>query len=187
MSEVRYKFVELSVVTDDALEQAVNQWVARGWQLDRIHFVPSQGSRRPAMAFVSFIRDRDGAPQPTKPRWTGSDAADWDGDDQRNAEHALVGVPDSGGTMPGTGIGAYGDELGFGSAGRTPGPRRAPEPYVEFEGPELGGDTPSDEMDDMSDQPDTIADGSGNDGRRPVAPPRRRRTTSTTQRRKTKR
>lgn len=51
---VRYKFVELSTVTDETLEHVVNHWVVQGWQLDGIRFVVTEHSRRPAMAFVSF-------------------------------------------------------------------------------------------------------------------------------------
>lgn len=58
---LRYKFVELSLVTEETLERAVNEWVAQGWQLDRIHFVTSDASRRPAMAFVGFVREVDAA------------------------------------------------------------------------------------------------------------------------------
>jgi hypothetical protein len=47
---VTYKFVELSVVTDESIEECVNDWVG-------IRFVVSDASRRPQMAFVSFIRD----------------------------------------------------------------------------------------------------------------------------------
>jgi hypothetical protein len=54
---LQYKFVELSTVTDDTLEECVNEWVARGWQLEGIRFVTTEHSRRPAMAFVSFTRD----------------------------------------------------------------------------------------------------------------------------------
>lgn len=54
---LRYKFVELSLVTDESLESAVNEWVARGWQLERIQFVTSEASRRPVMAFVAFVRE----------------------------------------------------------------------------------------------------------------------------------
>lgn len=53
---VSYKFVELSIVTDETIEAAVNEWVGRGWQLDAIRFVTSEASRRPTMAFVSFVR-----------------------------------------------------------------------------------------------------------------------------------
>lgn len=53
----RYKFIELSTVTEETLEATVNEWVARGWQLDAIRFVVTEHSRRPAMAFVSFTRE----------------------------------------------------------------------------------------------------------------------------------
>ena len=55
-----YKFVEVSPVTDDALERAVNEWVQQGWTLDGIRFVHHESSKRPVMAFVSFVR----APEP---------------------------------------------------------------------------------------------------------------------------
>jgi hypothetical protein len=54
---ITYKFVELSVVTDEAIEEVVNTWVAKGWQLDAIRFVTTERSRRPTMAFVSFTRE----------------------------------------------------------------------------------------------------------------------------------
>jgi hypothetical protein len=60
-ADVVYKFVELNVVTDDAIEQCVNEWVAQGWQLDAIRFVVTDHSRRPAMAFISFVREREPA------------------------------------------------------------------------------------------------------------------------------
>ena len=31
--------------------------MAQGWALDRIHFVTSDASRRPVMAFVGFVRE----------------------------------------------------------------------------------------------------------------------------------
>jgi hypothetical protein len=54
---LQYKFVELSVVTDESLELCVNEWVPQGWTLEGIRFVMSEHSRRPAMAFVSFTRE----------------------------------------------------------------------------------------------------------------------------------
>ena len=54
---LEYKFVELSIVTDETIEEAVNAWVARGWLLDGIRFVTTDASRRPQMAFVSFTRE----------------------------------------------------------------------------------------------------------------------------------
>jgi hypothetical protein len=52
-----FKFVELTVVTEESLEDAVNMWVAQGWELEDIRFVITEHSRRPSMAFVSFTRD----------------------------------------------------------------------------------------------------------------------------------
>jgi len=57
---LRYKFIELSIVTDEAIEVVVNEWVGQGWELEAIRFVTTEHSKRPAMAFVSFTRD---APQ----------------------------------------------------------------------------------------------------------------------------
>jgi hypothetical protein len=57
---LRYKFVELTRVTAATLDEAVNRWVAEGWQLDAIRFVVPDGARRPKMAFVQFVRDPDG-------------------------------------------------------------------------------------------------------------------------------
>lgn len=54
---LRYKFVELSVVTDESIETAVNEWVGQGWLFDGIHFAMSPASKRPAMAFLSFTCD----------------------------------------------------------------------------------------------------------------------------------
>jgi hypothetical protein len=56
---VIYKFIELSTVTDETLEEVVNLWIGKGWQLDGIRFVTSEASRRPQMAFVSFTRERE--------------------------------------------------------------------------------------------------------------------------------
>jgi len=61
MSTPIYKFVELTTVTEDTLEQTVNEWVAQGWHLDAIRFVVTEHSRRPSMAFVSFVRGRGAA------------------------------------------------------------------------------------------------------------------------------
>ena len=60
MTAPTYKFVEVSVVTDENLEEVVNEHVAQGWKLDVIHFAMRDASHRPAMAFVQFIRS--GAP-----------------------------------------------------------------------------------------------------------------------------
>lgn len=52
---LRYKFIELSIVTEQTIEDVVNDWVGQGWQLEGIRFVTSEHSKRPAMAYVSFI------------------------------------------------------------------------------------------------------------------------------------
>lgn len=51
-----YKVVELTTVTDETLEQAINTWVARGWHLDSIKFAMHDASRRPTMAFILLTR-----------------------------------------------------------------------------------------------------------------------------------
>lgn len=51
-----YKVVELSVVTDDYIENALNEWTEKGYIFDSIHFVVTQASRRPSMAFIFFIK-----------------------------------------------------------------------------------------------------------------------------------
>lgn len=56
---IQYKVVELSVVTDETIEAALNTWASRGWQLDGIQFAMRESSKRPAMAFILFARDDD--------------------------------------------------------------------------------------------------------------------------------
>lgn len=57
---LQYKFVELGIVTDETIEECVNDWVSEGWHFDGIRFVTTEHSKRPSMAFVSFTRE---APQ----------------------------------------------------------------------------------------------------------------------------
>lgn len=54
---LRYHFVELSTVTDEALEAAVNEAVDDGWHFDGMHFAMTAASKRPAMAFLAFTRE----------------------------------------------------------------------------------------------------------------------------------
>ncbi len=54
---VRNKCVELTTVAAETIEECVNEWVGQGWTLEGIRFVVGEGSRRPQMAFASFIRD----------------------------------------------------------------------------------------------------------------------------------
>ena len=53
----RYKVVELATVTDESLEQTLNEWTAQGYRLDGIHFAMRESSKRPSMAFLIFTRD----------------------------------------------------------------------------------------------------------------------------------
>ena len=52
----RYKVVELAIVTDQTLEEALNAWTEQGWQLDSIQFAMREASKRPAMAFILFVK-----------------------------------------------------------------------------------------------------------------------------------
>ena len=49
-----YKVVETSTVTDEEIERLVNEWEAKGYAFASIHFVTTQASRRPVMAFLFF-------------------------------------------------------------------------------------------------------------------------------------
>jgi len=62
MTPLEYKIVELSLVTDEEIEKAINEWVAKGWVFEGMQFAMRDSSRRPAMAFLSFTRPR---PAPT--------------------------------------------------------------------------------------------------------------------------
>jgi len=53
---IRYKVVELSTVTDEEIEKAVNSWVEQGWSYDGVNFAMRESSKRPAMAFLFFTK-----------------------------------------------------------------------------------------------------------------------------------
>jgi len=57
-----YKVVETSDVSEDALERILNEWTARGWRFDMMQFAMRDSSKRPAMAFVTFVREDDARP-----------------------------------------------------------------------------------------------------------------------------
>ena len=54
---LEYKVVEISAVTDEAIESVLNEWVAQGWIYDGLQFVVRDSSPRPCMAFVTFKRE----------------------------------------------------------------------------------------------------------------------------------
>ena len=60
-SAMSYKVVEIGTVTDDEIERIVNEWTAKGYEFASIHFVTTQASRRPVMAFLFFAGPDDTA------------------------------------------------------------------------------------------------------------------------------
>jgi hypothetical protein len=56
LASVVYKVVETSDVTEDALERILNEWTAQGWRFEMMQFAMRDSSKRPAMAFVTFVR-----------------------------------------------------------------------------------------------------------------------------------
>lgn len=56
LSDPRIKVVETSIVTDEELERLINEWLQKGYRLDKIDYVSSPASRRPQMAFLFFER-----------------------------------------------------------------------------------------------------------------------------------
>lgn len=56
-----YKVVETSLVTDETIERIINEYISQGWTLDGIKFAMREASKRPAMAFILFIRENSDA------------------------------------------------------------------------------------------------------------------------------
>ena len=54
---LRYKVVEINTVSEDMLEETINEWTAQGWQFDGMHFAMRESQKRPSMAFVLFTRE----------------------------------------------------------------------------------------------------------------------------------
>ncbi len=52
-----YKVIELGTVTEETIEETLNEWTAKGWSLNGIQFAMRESSRRPSMAFVLFTRE----------------------------------------------------------------------------------------------------------------------------------
>lgn len=53
---MEYRVIETSTVTDEEIEKVLNQWIDRGYTFESIHFVTSDASRRPKMAFLFFTK-----------------------------------------------------------------------------------------------------------------------------------
>jgi hypothetical protein len=54
----KYKVVELSTVSEDILEGTLNEWTAKGWNFDGVHFAMRESQKRPSMAFVVFTKEK---------------------------------------------------------------------------------------------------------------------------------
>jgi hypothetical protein len=54
---LEYKVVEVTTVAEDFLEEALNEWTARGWRFDGMQFAMRESSKRPSMAFILFTRE----------------------------------------------------------------------------------------------------------------------------------
>jgi hypothetical protein len=52
-----YKVIELGTVTEEAIEDTLNEWTGKGWNFNGMQFAMRESSRRPSMAFVLFTRD----------------------------------------------------------------------------------------------------------------------------------
>ena len=51
-----YRVAEVSPVADETLERALNECAAEGWGFESVHFVTHEGSHRPALAYLFFVR-----------------------------------------------------------------------------------------------------------------------------------
>lgn len=54
-----YKVVELTTVSEDMIEETLNEWTARGWIFDGLNFAMRESQKRPSMAFVIFTKEED--------------------------------------------------------------------------------------------------------------------------------
>jgi hypothetical protein len=55
-AEGEYRVVEVSPVGEESLERALNHWTREGLAFQSLHFVMREGSHRPAMAYLLFLR-----------------------------------------------------------------------------------------------------------------------------------
>jgi hypothetical protein len=55
-----YKVVEVSPVSEETLEEALNEWTAAGFAFESLHFVAREGSHRPALAYLFFVQRKRG-------------------------------------------------------------------------------------------------------------------------------
>jgi hypothetical protein len=62
-----FKVVEVSPVGEETLERALNDWTQEGWTFQSLHFVTCEGSHRPALAYLFFVRGGSPGGARTKP------------------------------------------------------------------------------------------------------------------------
>jgi hypothetical protein len=48
------------MVTEEDIEAALNDWTAKGWTFDSMQFAMRDSSKRPAMAFITFMQKEAG-------------------------------------------------------------------------------------------------------------------------------
>lgn len=53
-----YKVVEVNSVTEDELENVLNEWTAEGWGFNGMQFAMRESQKRPSMAFVIFTKEK---------------------------------------------------------------------------------------------------------------------------------
>ena len=46
-------------MTEEAIEEALNEWTCTGWNFSGMQFAMRESSRRPSMAFVLFTREEE--------------------------------------------------------------------------------------------------------------------------------
>jgi len=63
-SRILYKVMEVSPVTEESLEAALNERATEGWGFESIHFVMREGSHRPSMAYLFFTSGGAGPGRP---------------------------------------------------------------------------------------------------------------------------
>ena len=59
MKITEFKVVEKLTVTDDILEEVLNEYSREGWVFESFNFVPNEGSKRPKMVFIVFTREAE--------------------------------------------------------------------------------------------------------------------------------
>jgi len=56
---LKYKVVELAMVSEDMIEDTLNEWTAQGWHFEGVHFAMRESQKRPSMAFVLFTSEEE--------------------------------------------------------------------------------------------------------------------------------